>query len=244
MGYLRVRNWDKFQHYNDDKPVTWVKLHIKILDDPLVRSLDEASQSHLFKLFALAGRRANVLPDNPVALGALIDAKTPVNIESLAHWLEESDGTPQIKSRRESRLSSNNSVALNTLVPKPSLDRRGAGKQKKEPSVDPLLVQPAQVVADWNEVASKRGWPQCSKVPGGANGESLFARCREKHFADNYKQAIEKLAAMTWPDSMKLSVVTRGDTVRAIIDGEWDDRKNKPTAAVEGVMAGDRDVHF
>lgn len=225
MGFLRVRNWDRYQHYADDKPVTWVKLHVKILDDSLVHSLDEVSQSHLFKIFALAGRRSNVLPDDPVRLGALIEAKSPVNIDVLSHWLEPSDGQPQIKSRRQSRLPSKYSTST-------TLKEKGKSAEKGKQEPDLLLGEKKQwVVDEWNKVADDRGWPRASRIPQGAVGDLLDARVRDEWWVQNFPAALTKVWSLQWPDKQKdgkkkglrLVVMLRGDSVRAIVDGEWDD---------------------
>lgn len=227
--FLRVRNWDKYQHYSEEKSVAWVKLHVKILDDPLVRSLDEVSQCHLFKIFALAGRRLNVLPGDPVCLGALIDAKSPVNIDVLHHWLEPSDGQPHIKSRRQSRPPS---IYSNTL--KDLKKKEGSAEGRK---VNPRLTEDKEwVVENWNVLADKRGWPKCSRIPQGQTGEMLDARCKDEWWLDNYLQALSKLMVLKWPDAgakkgLRISAMLRPDAVRAIIDGEWDD---KPEERREG----------
>lgn len=238
MGFLRIRNWDRYQHYADDKPVTWVKLHIKILDDALVRTLDESTQCHLFKLIALAGRRSNVLPADPVILGALIDAQSPLNIDALSHWLEESDGQPQIKSRRESRLPSKYSTSTN-------LKGKGKSTEEGKPADrDPLIGQKKQwAVDEWNKVASDRGWTKVSRIPTGANGDLLDARVRDDWWLANYPAALTIVWNLQWPDKpkkgkkgLKFSALLRGDAVRAIVDGEWDD-------ATEDVReGGSRDI--
>ena len=225
MGYLRVRNWDRYQHYSDSGPVAWVKLYVKILDDTLVRTLDERTQSHLFKIFALAGRRANVLPDDPVAIGALIDAQSPVNIELLSHWLEEGDGKPHEKSRRQSRLPSKYSTTLS------SLNGKEKSTEKRKPA-DPLLGEKKQwAIDEWNKVAEDRGWPCVSKIPEGNTGELLDARVRDDWWVRNYPEALKIVWGLQWPDKQKpgkkkglrFVAMLRGDSVRAIVDGEWND---------------------
>lgn len=61
--YLRVRNWDTFQHYktgkNADAKPTWVKLYVSILDDWDLTSLPLAAQLLADRLLLVAARTGN-----------------------------------------------------------------------------------------------------------------------------------------------------------------------------------------
>lgn len=70
---LRVRNWERFQHYRDRKP-PWVKFYLDCLDDYEILSLPEAAQAQLFKLWLLAGRLDNELPGDEKWLAKAIHA--------------------------------------------------------------------------------------------------------------------------------------------------------------------------
>lgn len=53
MTYLRVKNWDKFQHYKD-RNAPWIKLHRALLDDYDFASLSDAARGHLMLIWLLA----------------------------------------------------------------------------------------------------------------------------------------------------------------------------------------------
>lgn len=58
MTYLRVRNWERFQHYKKRRP-PWVKFYVELLDDPLVTRLPLATQLLLDRLLLVAAQTDN-----------------------------------------------------------------------------------------------------------------------------------------------------------------------------------------
>jgi hypothetical protein len=59
--YLAVRNWDKFQHYKDGRPLTWIKFHTALLDDPELRALPVETRLLWDQLLLVAGRTDNCI---------------------------------------------------------------------------------------------------------------------------------------------------------------------------------------
>lgn len=94
MKYLRVKKWDEHQHYTDRDP-PWIKVYNRLLDDYEFLAMDETSQAHLVKLWLLASRTENKIPNDIAFITAKIGAKTPVKIDVLiaSGWLELSDGS-------------------------------------------------------------------------------------------------------------------------------------------------------
>ncbi len=99
---------------------------------------------------------------------------------------------------------------------------------------DPLLHEKKQWACDqWNKMATDRGWPKVSKIPAGATGDLLTARCKEDWWVEHYPDAIAKLWTLRWPDDpkrmkdgkkgLRFVAMLRQDAVRAVIDGEWND---------------------
>lgn len=237
MEFIKVRNWNKYQHYQDDsRSVVWIKLYIKMLDDPLANALPENAQSHLFKLFLLAGRKGNKLPKSAEALGYLIEAQTHVDIELLSHWFEP------WKEEAAADAISNDSIPSNTSTSS-SLNVKGKSAEKGKPEKpDPLLHDRKQWAVDaWNKVASDRGWPKVSKIPSGEVGDLLTARVKDSWWVDNYPKALEVVWGLQWPDKpksgkkgLRFVALLRGDSVRAIIDGEWADAEKPEGERREG----------
>lgn len=64
MEYIRIRNWDKFQHYKK-RNAPWLKLATSILDDYEFACLPDISKLHLLLLLPIASRTHNRIPLNP-----------------------------------------------------------------------------------------------------------------------------------------------------------------------------------
>lgn len=64
MNYLKVKNHEKFQAYKDGRPIHWIKLHISILDDYELEQLGSSEQLALIKIWCLAAKMNNKIPDD------------------------------------------------------------------------------------------------------------------------------------------------------------------------------------
>lgn len=82
MQYLQVKNWDSFQQYRDRDP-KWIKLHRDVLDDYGFDSLTEIQQCHLIKIWLLAAKLGNKIPNDPKWIAKKIGAQSKVDIEQL-----------------------------------------------------------------------------------------------------------------------------------------------------------------
>jgi hypothetical protein len=80
--YVRIVNWDRFQHYKHRDP-PWIKLHNTLLEDPGVAALPDATKAHLFGLWLLASRSENKIPADPAFIGKRINATTKVDLRAL-----------------------------------------------------------------------------------------------------------------------------------------------------------------
>lgn len=58
MQYLRIKNFEEFQHYKDRKP-PWIKLYRTLWGDPEFFRLRDSAKAHLIGLFALASHHDN-----------------------------------------------------------------------------------------------------------------------------------------------------------------------------------------
>jgi len=62
---MKIKNWDKFQHFKDRRP-PWIKLYRDILDDPDWHELDGDTAKTLISLWLIASEDKNMhgtLPD-------------------------------------------------------------------------------------------------------------------------------------------------------------------------------------
>jgi flagellar biosynthesis GTPase FlhF len=82
MEYLRVKNWQEFQHYKDRTP-PWIKLYNHLLDDFEFSCLPDASKAHLLSIWLLASRTENRIPNNAKWISNKINATDDVDINLL-----------------------------------------------------------------------------------------------------------------------------------------------------------------
>ena len=82
MKYISVRNWSEFQQYKDRDP-KWIKFYRDVLDDYEIEQLSEISQLHLFKIWLLAAKHSNKIPNDPKWIAKKIGAKSKVDIKQL-----------------------------------------------------------------------------------------------------------------------------------------------------------------
>lgn len=61
--YLEIRNWERFQHYRNRRPV-WIKFHVELLDDVELRRLPYATRLLWDQLLLLAARLDNLIPND------------------------------------------------------------------------------------------------------------------------------------------------------------------------------------
>ena len=81
-GYLKVKNFSKFQHYKDRRP-PWIKLYISLLDDYEFLQLPDKTKWHTVAMFLLASQHDNRIPYDINFISARIGAEQPVDIDTL-----------------------------------------------------------------------------------------------------------------------------------------------------------------
>ncbi len=81
MRYLRVKNWEEYQHYKDRRP-PWIKLHESLLDDYEFAALSDTQKAHLMLIWLLAGKMENKIPLDPEWLKRKIVAQTKVDLDA------------------------------------------------------------------------------------------------------------------------------------------------------------------
>ena len=84
-GYLSVKNWDAFQQYKDRDP-KWIKLHRDILNNYEFDQLTEIQQNHLMKIWLLASKLDNKIPNDSAWIARQIGAKSKVDTKQLVTY--------------------------------------------------------------------------------------------------------------------------------------------------------------
>jgi hypothetical protein len=102
---MKIKNWSKFQHFKDRRPL-WIKLYRDLLDDRLWNELDPLSSKVLVTLWLLASEDAEMegnLPDIKTIAWRMRMSEKQVTecVIKLSHWLEQ-DGIELISSGYQS----------------------------------------------------------------------------------------------------------------------------------------------
>jgi hypothetical protein len=63
MEYLKVKNWEQYQHYKQRNP-PWIKLYHSLLDDYNYSCLPDASKLLYVSILLLASRTNNQIPND------------------------------------------------------------------------------------------------------------------------------------------------------------------------------------
>ncbi len=82
MLYLRVKNWERFQHYQKRTP-PWIKLHRDLLRDYNFSCLQDASKLHLVLIWLLASQLDNKIPADENFIKNQIGVKGDINFKEL-----------------------------------------------------------------------------------------------------------------------------------------------------------------
>ena len=89
---MRIKNWNKFQHFKDRRP-PWVKLYRDILDDVEWFELDATSSKALVMFWLIASEYDGELPDAKTLAFRLRTTESAIKTicSKLNHWLEQDD---------------------------------------------------------------------------------------------------------------------------------------------------------
>lgn len=79
---LRIKNWDKFQHYKDRNP-PWIKLHYEILSSKDWVMLDDASKLLALAIMLIASRSGGEVPSDMEYIKKVAHLKQKPNIKPL-----------------------------------------------------------------------------------------------------------------------------------------------------------------
>jgi hypothetical protein len=140
--YLAIRNWQRFQHYKDGRPLTWIKLYVALLDDRELRALPPETRLLWDQLLLLAGRTDNRIPSDP----RWISECTGIDIVSVqrgTHLLVKGRWLRRFDSRR----------ALDLARAREEHSR--AEKRREETPLPPLRDKPK--TTGWREVRGTHG---------------------------------------------------------------------------------------
>jgi hypothetical protein len=124
VTWLRIKNWERFQHYKDRRP-PWIKLYVDLLDDAELQSMPWQSRLLYCLLLLVAARKENRFPANPVWIAAevalpLADVRKGLRPLLASGHLEEVASENASPSRARTR-----SASVSEVVPSENLSLEG-----------------------------------------------------------------------------------------------------------------------
>lgn len=125
--FLAVKNFSKFQHYKDRRPL-WIKFYGSILDDYAFVQLPDASKAHLMLLWQVAATHGNRIPNDPKYIALATKARSKVNIVALiaAGFLIDADTIEETDDSASNALASGYQDAI------PEKNREEREKRREE----------------------------------------------------------------------------------------------------------------
>lgn len=89
---MRIKNWDRFQHFKDRKPI-WIKLYRDLLDDLNWHNLDPKLAKALVMIWLIASEDCGQLPEiKSLAFRLRMSEKDTKDVVTrLSAWLEQDD---------------------------------------------------------------------------------------------------------------------------------------------------------
>lgn len=82
MKQLKVKNWERFQHYKKRSP-PWIKLHRELLNDYAFMSLPDDAKAHLLLIWIVAAGSDGTIPADEKFIASRIGATAKLNIHAL-----------------------------------------------------------------------------------------------------------------------------------------------------------------
>jgi hypothetical protein len=129
MKYLRIRNFERFQHYKDRRP-PWIKLYRDLWSDPAFFELSLQDRYFLISFFVVASQNENKIPANEHWLQREMAVRCKIPIESLvaSGWLEwEQDASAMLA-------TSVHDDSISLVLPRERDRERNTEEEKKPPN--------------------------------------------------------------------------------------------------------------
>ena len=112
---MRVKNWDRFQHYRDGRTLVWIRLHKALLDNYDFAALSGDDAKVLILCWLVAAEKDGELPDVPAlafrlrmdpkrlgtSIRALLDRGFLESVPSCTNPVQENTDAPEVLVPRE-----------------------------------------------------------------------------------------------------------------------------------------------
>jgi len=202
-GYLSVKNWEKFQHYQKGKNKSasgppWIKLYTRLLDsdDYEYYSLSDQSKLVFIHFMLLASRHDNKVPYDHDWIANRLNIRGSINLQELVDSgfivvngnprkiLGTSYDNPRVNPRTEVEVDKEED--LDTDKDPPIVPQRG---RREIAAVNPLVKE---IFTAWNVMAKQHGLPT-AKPESRAYAKNLKKALSDPDFIEHWREAIGKV---------------------------------------------------
>ena len=211
---MRVKGWDKFQHFKDRRP-PWIKLYRDILDDIEWHVLDGDSAKNLVMIWLLAseGKNGELPPVKELAFRLRVsESRVKSIVSKLENWLEQDD-SEMVSERYQddikmiplarSRETETETEKNNTMSGKPDGDELNNKKTTKKNGFKPQAIE---IINFLNEKADR------SYRPVQTNLELIISRLEEGYEIQDFRAVIAR-KVRDWSDDEKMAKFLRPATL-------------------------------
>jgi hypothetical protein len=209
-GYLRVKNWERYQVYHDDRPSKFFyvqaisdpkKNRVGILDDPTFLRLANDKKCPVFRLMAFAARTGNKIPNDPEYLQKALFCDSPPDIQKMvdAGFLEAHPESSRFLVRKPTALYIEEKR------------REEISEANASSSATEKVVK--EIYDHWRTVRSKTDRRYAKRIAPERRSK-IKARLRE-FSADELKRALDCVALDPWEERPRhddLTVLFRNQT--------------------------------
>ena len=196
MQFLRVRNFERFQHYKDRKPI-WIKLYLGLMEDYYFCQLNDAHRYHVIAIMLLASRYQNQIPYDKRWIAAEIKATGVVDFDALVNsrFIEVYDDA---------------SKTLASCYQDASLEKRIEEKNREEKTpLTPLRGDASETTTPKGVTSPKEdspgfasfwsAWPKHFRKVGKSNCVRIWSRKRLEPLTEQVLKSLERCkASLDW----------------------------------------------
>jgi len=199
---LRIKNWEKFQHYqtgrNAQATPPWIKVHTKMIDDFDFMSMSAERRGQLILLWILASKDGGLIPNDARYLRKRLQCNVDLSFFLENGWVESYDD-PRII------------LGSSYESPRPEEEEEEEEKKKKKTPLTPLGGEPADsptetktaaqrkdtaktaaraaIVEAWNAIAAEHGLPMVQTL-NEKRRRHMNARLDDAWFKTHWQEAM------------------------------------------------------
>jgi len=169
MKYIRIKDWEKHQHYKDRNP-PWIKLHNKLLTHYEFSQLSDSGKLQIILLWLLASQTQNKIPADPAWIKDNIKCKSKVDLKTL----ETLDFIELYQDASK-------------CVQNACLETETEAEKERETEE---AFRWDDIILHWNSIASKHGFAEVKRMTE-SRKTHYKARCKQAGGQDEYWRIVD-----------------------------------------------------